>query len=110
MFKFKWTDDLEDVPGIGLSSRKILQAYGIENPIQLMGQFLLLKDCDETIQEHCDKMFRWLTHEPEVTELRSTIIRALGQKASTMIPGIYNEEYVSMPSLYLRLVNWSSYC
>ena len=100
LFTFTWADDLEDVPGIGPANKECLEEYGIKTPKQLLGQFLLLKDPDLTIQEHCDEMFHWLTREAGVRAAKATIIRSLGQKASTMIPGIYDEEYVVCIYLY----------
>eukprot|EP01138_Halocafeteria_seosinensis_P008145 gb/GECG01008325.1/.p1 GENE.gb/GECG01008325.1/~~gb/GECG01008325.1/.p1 ORF type:complete len:129 (+),score=14.30 gb/GECG01008325.1/:1-387(+) len=90
------SDDLIDVPGIGPKGKEALENYGIRTPKQLIGQFLLLKDPDLSIQEHCDAMFHWLTDGPGVKAAKSTVVRSLGLKVSTMIPGIYDEEYVEL--------------
>eukprot|EP01138_Halocafeteria_seosinensis_P008264 gb/GECG01008445.1/.p1 GENE.gb/GECG01008445.1/~~gb/GECG01008445.1/.p1 ORF type:complete len:116 (+),score=15.42 gb/GECG01008445.1/:1-348(+) len=87
-------DDLESVPGIGPSNKKKLEAIGVYSPKQLIGEYLRLANPSHSIQEHCDAFYQWFKDEADITNGRATIIRALGQKVSTMIPGIYDDEEV----------------
>jgi hypothetical protein len=55
------SEDVKTIPGIGPASAEKLRAEGFENSYKVMGQFLKLRECDMTSQEHCDAFWAWLT-------------------------------------------------
>ena len=84
-------EDLKSVPGIGERAEELIKEArpgvedGIMNTYQLMGKFLLLKKDDQTMQEHCDAMWKWLEVKG-VKSHRSSIVCAIAEKFLVMMP------------------------
>ncbi len=79
----KITGDLEEIPGIGSSTKAILEKAGVTNSYQLIGKFLSFKKGDHS--EHLDAMYEWLT-QINVKIGRNSIILALAEKCAILIP------------------------
>uniref|UniRef100_A0A7S2R0A3 Uncharacterized protein n=1 Tax=Eucampia antarctica TaxID=49252 RepID=A0A7S2R0A3_9STRA len=93
------TGDVTEVPGIGPAAKRALaggddESDRITNTFQLIGKFLMLKGPDEDdmkidCMEHMEKFWYWLKQKG-IKSHRSAIVKAIGEKINTMIPGIYD--------------------
>jgi len=83
--------DLKSVPGISPLGVEKLNKIGILNTYNLIGAFLLMKEENQTSQEHADAMYMFLKNAGLVQYL-SGIVTCIGEKADTMIPGLWSAD------------------
>ena len=91
------TSDLSIVPGIGPANKKLIEAEGITNTFQLFGKFLLLKADGLSSQGHMDATYEWLAS-LKVNSQRAVICLALAEKASILMPNVFNREELDPPA------------
>ena len=83
--------------GIGEAAVRALKESGIETFVQLVGQFLIFKTSDSTMQEHCENFYNFLAtlRDPKtgniaITGHRAGLVDAIGRRADKLAPGIYD--------------------
>ena len=83
--------DLNEVPGIGSTTKGVLIEAGITTTYQLFGAFLSLKgqDCTGSV-DLCDRFWYFLEKLGTPAGYRSTIVQAVACKLDTSFPGLYN--------------------
>jgi hypothetical protein len=109
---------LKSVPNMGPVSIKALEAAGISNTFQLLGQFLCYKKRGLNTQAHCDAFYEFLEeagarHAPAhaaqrncnasnpnpplpsvagtSASHRSSVVLCIAKKANFLLPGIFDE-------------------
>jgi hypothetical protein len=88
------TGDILLVPGITEAEAKILEENGISNTFNLFGKYMSFKGIDTSIRAHHDLFLDWLKSTNIPADTCMTIMTAIAEKCSTMIPGLYD------PSIY----------
>jgi hypothetical protein len=81
---------LEEVPGVGPATIKILQENGISTTFQLIGQYLMLKEDGVEAIEHADRFYYWLKSLKTPSGFRAGIVHAIAEKMNVTFPGIYD--------------------
>ena len=83
--------DIKSIPGMvkNLNYKEKLNNIGILNTYNLLGTFLLLKEDNQSVQQHCDAMYRFLKN-AGITRYLSGIVVCIAEKADVMMPGICN--------------------
>lgn len=71
--------NLQEVPGIGSLSVKILGNAGISTTFQLIGKYLVLKEDGCGPFEHADRFYFWLKH-VGITQHTASIVHCIGEK------------------------------
>lgn len=84
--------ELLNVPGVGPATKSILEAHEINTSWQLLSCYLRVCDRDMTSKERVDAFWFFLEGLGVPGGTRSTIVKALAEKANIMIPGIYDTE------------------
>jgi Barrier to autointegration factor len=82
--------DVTAVPGVGPANATILSEHNIYSAVQLLGQFMLLKEPGMSMGKHCDKMWFWLKS-IGVTASRNNIVHAISEKAHVLLPELAEE-------------------
>ncbi len=81
---------LEEVPGVGPATIKILNENGISTTFQLIGQYLSLKESDVQPIEHADRFYYWLKSLKTPSGFRAGIVHSVAEKMNVTFPGIYD--------------------
>lgn len=91
-------DDLRSVPGIGDISGRRLAGAGILTTYQLIGKFLMGKSLGLSQQDHCNAFYRFLLSVGFFPIYASRVVQAIGMKADSIFPGVYDEDVLTAPS------------
>ena len=91
--------DLTSVPGLGAAAVETLKRARIENTVQLMGRFLMLKKSGMGPKEHADAMYADLK-KMGINSHRANVVFAMSEKLYAMVPklGDENEEEKAPPA------------
>ena len=83
--------ELQSVSGIGPKNKEIFHKNGIFTTHQLMSKFLSFSEEETDCVELCDKFYFWMKM-IGINSHRGAIVRALGEKLTITIPGIYDSK------------------
>jgi hypothetical protein len=87
------TGDLLEIPGIGpVAQDQLRKNHGITTTYQLLGKYLSFKDETTGCVEHTDRFYHWLCTTGVQNIRRAGVVRCIASKASTMFPGIYDDD------------------
>ena len=81
------TFDLQDIPGIGPAAEKALRQNGVDNPMALLGQFLMLRREGMGAKDHCNAMARYLK-DVGINSHRADIIYCCSEKLAILFPAM----------------------
>lgn len=87
---FDSAGDLQQVPGVGPVTAERMRAVGVTNAYQLLGKFFMLRGDNDLSRQHCERFWAWLDALGTPKGYRSTVVRAIAEKAAAMMPGIYD--------------------
>eukprot|EP00947_MAST-08B_sp_MAST-8B-sp1_P003009 g3009.t1 len=77
------TFDLQDTPGIGPATENALRRNGVDNPMALLGQFLMLRREGMDARDHCNAMARYLK-DVGIPSHRADIIYGCSEKLAIL--------------------------
>ena len=69
----------------------MLHRKDIRLTVQLIGQFLRLREAGMNTRQHAAAFWGWL-RDAGITSHRSGIVTAIGTKTDTLLPGLFNRE------------------
>ena len=84
------TGNLNEIPGIGPATVKLMKENGVSTTYGLIGKYLSLKEEGVESVEHCDRFFFWLSNIGTAPGFRGSIVQAIAQKMDITFPGIYD--------------------
>jgi hypothetical protein len=79
---------LIDMPCITNKSVKKLNSKGVENIVNLIGQFMTMYEENRNSQENCDEFYSWLGEVGVSYHYKNSIIRLVVEKIMVLFPGI----------------------
>lgn len=82
--------DLAEVPGMTISVLDSLSSDGVNTTYQLIAKYLELKQLSELMEEHHIRFLNYLGENDIDPQTCYIIMRSIGEKVSTMIPGLYD--------------------
>mmetsp|Transcript_124052 Transcript_124052/g.243347 ORF Transcript_124052/g.243347 Transcript_124052/m.243347 type:complete len:117 (-) Transcript_124052:92-442(-) len=86
------TGDLNEVPGVGAATIKILNENGISTTYQLLGKYLMLKEEGVEPVEHADRFYFWLKSINTPGGFRAGIVHSIAEKVNSTFVGLYDAD------------------
>mmetsp|Transcript_68529 Transcript_68529/g.142873 ORF Transcript_68529/g.142873 Transcript_68529/m.142873 type:complete len:119 (+) Transcript_68529:73-429(+) len=86
------TGSLQEVPGIGEATEKVMRENGISTTYGLIGKFLSLKEEGVEPVEHADRFYFWLKSIGTAGGFRAGVVHAIAEKMNATFVGIYDAD------------------